>query len=361
MGKDEILYYIWLSGIKGIGPIIGRRLICKLGSPEVVFNSNLDELLKVEGIGKEIGSSIFNNKDLHEAEKILEVCKEKNIGISVYNDDIFPGELNKYEDSPIIIYYSGKLCKELKGVGIVGTRRCSEYGKNITIEAASYLGSKEIPVISGLAKGIDGYAHTACLKASGFTVAVIASGIDICYPNEHKRLMEKIKETGLLLSEYPPGTPTRKDHFPKRNRLISSLSEKILIVEAGEKSGALITADYSKTKGKEIYSAPNNIYMKEFIGSNKLIEDGAKIYLRKEQLYIDYKIKKKQTIESEIKKQVANYNDAELKILDLLKDNSYSIDEIMTLTNVDKNELLNDLFNLELLGIIENIAGVYRK
>ena len=229
MEDKKLIYYLWLTKIKGIGPVTSRKLIDYFGESENIYNSGIEELIRVNGIGTETANSIYSNKDLMEAEKILDSCREKNIGISVYNDEIFPRELNKYEDNPILIYYSGKLYKELKGVGIIGARRCNEYGKKVAVEAASYLGSLGIPVISGLAKGIDSYAHTACIKASGFTAAVLGCGIDICYPEEHRNLMEKIKETGLLISEYPPGTSVKKENFPKRNRLISSLSEKILI------------------------------------------------------------------------------------------------------------------------------------
>ncbi|MFA6941085.1 MAG: DNA-processing protein DprA [Clostridiaceae bacterium] len=360
MEDKKLIYYLWLTKIKGIGPVTSRKLIDYFGESENIYNSGIEELIRVNGIGTETANSIYSNKDLMEAEKILDSCREKNIGISVYNDEIFPRELNKYEDNPIIIYYSGKLYKELKGVGIIGARRCNEYGKKVAVEAASYLGSLGIPVISGLAKGIDSYAHTACIKASGFTAAVLGCGIDICYPEEHRNLMEKIKETGLLISEYPPGTSVKKENFPKRNRLISSLSEKILIAEAGEKSGALITANYSKLKGKKIYSAPNSIYMKEFKGSNKLIEEGANIYLNKEQLFIECMSIKKETPILKNDKEEFKYSDLERKIIIEIEKRRLSIDELSTVIHADKNELMNSILNLELQGMLLNMAGVYK-
>lgn len=360
MKDNNLLYYLWLTNIKGIGAVTCRKLINYFGKPEIIYNSGIEELTKVNGIGKETANSIYSNRDIIKAEKILEGCREKNIEISVYNDELFPRELNRYEDSPLLLFYSGKLYKEFKGVGIIGARRCTEYGKKVAVEAASYLGSNGIPVISGLAKGIDSYAHTACIKASGFTAAVLGCGIDVCYPVEHKSLMDKIKEEGLIISEYPPGTPANKEHFPKRNRIISSLSEKILIAEAGEKSGSLITAHYSKLKGKKIYSAPNSIYMKEFIGSNKLIEEGADIYLNKEQLFIECINIKKEIPVLKNDKEEFKYSDLERKIINEIKKKSSSLDELSTIIKENKNELMSSILNLELQGILQNIAGIYR-
>ena len=167
-------------------------------------------------------------------------------------DDTYPIYAKEIYDMPILLYYKGNPKKDSIGAAVVGSRRCSREGRMKAIELGIEFANKSIPVISGMAKGIDSYAHTACLKAGGYTVAVLGCGLDICYPGEHKLLMQKIEEQGLLLSEYPPGTPADANHFPKRNRIIAAWSKSIYIPEAGCKSGALITKEYGDKYGRKI-------------------------------------------------------------------------------------------------------------
>lgn len=284
MDNINYLYYIWLTQIKGVGPIIGKKLIDRFKSPKAIYNLTFKELLDIEGVGTEIAKKIIESRDLTSAEAILKNCNYKGIKITVIDDDTFPQIVKQYNVNPIVFYYRGTLHKNLTGVAIVGSKRCTDYGKKVTVEVAEFLAKNNIPVISGMAKGIDSYAHTACLKAGGFTVAVLGCSVDICYPKEHKELMKKIIENGAVISEYPPTTQPKPEYFPKRNRIISTLANKILITEAGEKSGALITAEYAIKQKKELYAVPGDIYSKAFKGSNKLISDGAIIYLSTNQL-----------------------------------------------------------------------------
>lgn len=357
MKDNHLLYCIWLSEIKGVGPIFSRRLLNYFNAPEIIFNLPQEELKKVNGIGTQFAKTIYNSKNLTVSKRILQDCIEKNIKITIYDDDKFPEILNRYEDSPTLLYYKGEIFKDLKGVGIVGARRCTEYGKNIAVEASSFLASNGIPVISGMAKGIDSYAHTACLKSEGYTVAVLASGADICYPKEHIELMKKIIKSGVVISEYPPGTPAKQVHFPKRNKLISVLSEKLLVAEAGEKSGSLITANYAKEKRKLIFAPPNSIFIKEFIGTNKLISEGASIYLNPEQLLIHSIDVKKHSTTLEKKSENNGHNELEEKILKLIENNNLTIDEIIELLKVDKKEIINTMLNLELDDSLQIVGG----
>ena len=155
-------------------------------------------------------------------------------------------------DAPPMLYYKGNIKKKDQTVGIVSARRCSQEAKQETVFLASGYAKARIAVVSGMAKGIDSYAHTACLNAGGYTIAILGNGLDICYPSEHHKLMKCIEEKGLLLSEYPPGTPPSRYTFPRRNRLISSWSDKLIIIQAGKGSGALITAEYSRKYGRKV-------------------------------------------------------------------------------------------------------------
>jgi len=351
MDYDKYLYYLWLNGINGIGPVTAKSLLNKFKTSQNVYNANLEELLQIQGIGKEIATKITRAKDLTKAKDILELCKSKEINITVIDDEIFPNNIKDYIDVPILLYYKGTLRKDLKGVAIVGARRCTEYAKKVAVEAAEYVAKNGSTVISGMAMGIDSYAHTSCIKADGFTVAVLGCSIDICYPKEHSELMKKIIETGVVISEYPPNTSPKPEYFPKRNRIIAALSSKVLIVEAGEKSGALITAKYAQKYKKEIYVLPGEIYSSAFKGSNKLISEGAQIYLTHRQLLNKELIIDKKAI------NVSEQSDLEKKVLNLLEDKNLAIDEIANILKINTGSLTEVLFSLEVNSKIRNING----
>lgn len=353
----DYLYYIWLTQINGIGPAIARNLLKILKSPEIIYNSKLEDLLSVAGVGIETAQKIIGNRDLSKAKSILKVCSDKHIKISIIDDNIFPDILKEYKDIPILLYYNGILHKKLSGIAIVGSRRCTVYGKQVTVEAAEFLAQNNIPVISGMAKGIDSYSHTACLKAGGFTAAIFGCGVDVCYPKEHFELMKKIIENGVVISEYAPNTQPKPEYFPRRNRIISALASKVLIAEAGEKSGALITAEYALKQKKELYVAAGNIYCKEFKGSNKLINTGAKIYLNPKQLLdgmlANVSVKR-------LNKQINPMNNAlEEDIMIILKYNKLTIDEIASKMKKDKDKIIDILFSMEINNKIKVVGGKY--
>ncbi len=239
---------------------------------------------------------------------------------------------------------------------MVGARRCSSYGKQVALEAADYLAAHSIPVISGMAKGIDGYAHIACLKANGYTMAVVAHGLDQCYPKEHQELMQAIIETGVVMSEYPPDTLPRLEYFPERNAIIAGLCCKVLIAEAGQKSGALITAKLAKEQGKELFVPPHDIYSPSGIGCNQLIVNGATVYLYPKQL-IDTAY---HTLEIEVnpaKTMLPELTGDEKKIKDCLTNAKKTIEDIERATGINQLKLLELLTIMELEGHIQALPG----
>lgn len=251
MDNEELLYWIWLSNINGIGPITQRKLLGKYGDPYQVYLAS-EEKLYHSGLSKSQIVAIEQSKNMKSAIKIFNACKINDISITTVAQDTFPLLARDLEDLPIMLYYQGNIIKNWFGEAVIGSRRCSKEGKERTVQLAIDLSDRNIPVISGMAKGIDSYAHTACLKAGGYTVAVLGNGLDVCYPSEHKLLMQRIREQGLLISEYAPGTGPATYRFPQRNRIIAACSERIHITEASRKSGALITADYAKKYGREV-------------------------------------------------------------------------------------------------------------
>lgn len=239
-------YWIWLSLLPYIGPVTMNYLLEKFENPRNVYDADVQELSGIKGVTQRQVKCIMSHKNLDSAHKVLDDCNRHHISVLIKKDFRYPERARVLKDAPSVLYYKG-IFKEMKeAVGIVGARRCTQEAKMQAITYAMQCAEKNQMVVSGMAKGIDSYAHTACLKAGGYTVAILGNGLDICYPSEHKKLMECIAQEGLLLSEYPPGTRPTKYTFPRRNRLISAWSDKIYVIAPGKGSGAIITAEYGR-------------------------------------------------------------------------------------------------------------------
>ena len=245
-------YWIWLSLLPYIGPVTTNRLLEHFGNPSRVYHAESSELVKVKGItGRQI-QSIADNKSLDCIWKLMDSCHRNHISLLLKSDVRYPERAKRLEDAPVVLYYKGHFENIKDPVAIVGARRCTQEAKFHAVELAEQYARNGQTVISGMAKGIDSYAHTACLKAEGYTIAIVGNGLDICYPSEHKKLMDCIIEKGLLLSEYPPGIRPSRYTFPRRNRLISAWAERIVVITPGKGSGALITAEYGRKYGRQV-------------------------------------------------------------------------------------------------------------
>lgn len=358
-------YWIWLTQLKGIGYVLQKRLLEHFKDPLNIYNANEEQLLSVKGIGKSLATTIKESKCLVEVNSVLSNIHKKDIKLLTYNDRLYPNIAKKFDDSPILLYYRGTIRENIEGVAIVGARRCSDYGKQIAIDAANYLSSMNIAVISGMAKGIDSYAHTACINASGYTIAFLGNGLDICYPKEHIDLMEAIIKKGAVVSQFPPGTPPKPTNFPKRNSLISSWSEKILVAEASEKSGSLITADIAKNQGKEVFIAPHEIYSILGKGNNKLLLKGASLYLSPKQLTSksdNYKCEIKDFFIKQDEKLIEEHDSVKLtvleeQILSSISEDIKTIEEINKDVKIGEVNLLQQLSIMEITGLIKCLPG----
>lgn len=258
----KILRYIALTQMKGLGPVSQNALLDICGDIDGCFKANYNDLINAASmklIGKsQIESFIIQREDkelLIRAKEIQRSVLSSEMEVAVREDSIFPDRLRKIKDIPVVLYIRGilRINEFRKSIGIVGARRCSSEGKKYAIDIATEAVGEDTAVISGMAKGIDAYAHTAALKAKGYTIAVLGNGADICYPKEHGRLYEEIAERGCIVSEYPPGTIPREYNFPRRNRLIAALSDKLYVIEAGRNSGTRSTVENSKKYGREVY------------------------------------------------------------------------------------------------------------
>lgn len=272
-------YWIWLSRIEGLGPIKIKQLLEIYKTPENIWELSKEELMKIKGIGEKIADKIVDMTYRENLEKYAKYMKKYDIGMITILDKDYPERLKHIYDAPMILYYKGnkKLLNHSYTIGMIGCRRCSEYGKQVSLAFSNKLAKQDVCIISGMAKGIDSYSHMGCIQAGGKTIAVLGNGLDQIYPKENVGLYNKILETeGLILSEYVIGTKPNKLNFPARNRIISGLSDGIIVVEAKEKSGTLNTVDFALDQGKDVFVVPGNITSESSIGTNELIKQGAK-------------------------------------------------------------------------------------
>ncbi len=274
---DEI-FWIWFSKLTNISNKIKNRLLEEYKTPERIWNLDKKELMKVEGIGEKIADIILNSKNKLNLENELQYIKNNNISIINIEDESYPKLLKQIYDPPICLYIKGdtQILNDFS-LAIIGCRQCSNYGSKIAKDIAYSLAKKDINIVSGLARGIDTFAHIGAVNGNGKTIAVVGTGLDIVYPYQNKILEENIvKKGGAIVSEYPLGTKPIKTNFPERNRIISGLSKGVIVVEAKEKSGTLITVDFALEQGRNVYVVPGNINSKNSVGTNELIKEGAK-------------------------------------------------------------------------------------
>ena len=269
-------YWVWLSELKGLRNQTRLALLRHFGDPESIFYADADELLLTDGVERS-QLKLLENHDLAPADRILADCQRLDIRLLTLSDAAYPGRLKNIYDPPALLYCKGRLplLDDLLCVAVVGTRDCTPYGVACAEKLGFGLASGGAAVVSGLAKGIDAAAIRGALRAGGVTVGVVGNGLDVYYPHESRYLYEDVASAGILLSEYPPGTEPASGHFPVRNRIISGLSLAALVVEAPEKSGALITAATALEQGRDVFAVPGPIDAPASVGCNCLIRDGA--------------------------------------------------------------------------------------
>ena len=269
-------YWVWLSELKGLRNQTRLALLRRFGDPESIFYADADELLLTDGVERS-QLKLLENHDLAPADRILADCQRLDIRLLTLSDAAYPGRLKNIYDPPALLYCKGRLplLDDLLCVAVVGTRDCTPYGVACAEKLGFGLASGGAAVVSGLAKGIDAAAIRGALRAGGVTVGVVGNGLDVYYPYESRYLYEDVASPGILLSEYPPGTEPASGHFPVRNRIISGLSLAALVVEAPEKSGALITAATALEQGRDVFAVPGPIDAPASVGCNCLIRDGA--------------------------------------------------------------------------------------
>lgn len=281
MNNNDLIFWIWFSRLEKITNMQKEKLLIKYKTPSKIWNLKETELQGCKLLKDEEIKEILDVRFRENLDKYCKYMAQNDIRVITIFDECYPKSLKNIYDKPIILYAKGniKLLKE-KSIAIVGARKCSEYGKEIAKKLAYNLSSNNMCIVSGLAIGIDKYSHIGALETRGNTIAVIGNGLDNIYPYENQNLANRIiKNNGLIISEYIIGTKPNRINFPARNRIISGLSDGIIVVEAKEKSGALITAEFGLEQGKEVFAVPGNIDSELSKGTNELIKDGANVVL----------------------------------------------------------------------------------
>lgn len=274
---NEEIYWIWLSRIRDLGYIKFVKLLTYFKNLQNIWNANDEELIKVDGIDENIINNMIEEKSISNLTKIKEYMNKYHIKLINIYDAEYPDKLKNIYSPPIVIYVQGNIdLLNEKSIAMIGCRNCTSYGKNVALKLSYDIAKRDITVISGLAKGIDALSHIGALNAKGKTIAVLGTPHSNIYPKENYMLYTKILQNkGAVISEYSPFSKTEKSDFAKRNRIISGLSDGVLVVEAREKSGTMITVDFALDQGKNVYAVPGNINSITSIGTNKLIKEGA--------------------------------------------------------------------------------------
>jgi len=272
------------------------------------------------------------------------------------NDRKFPERVRRIHQPPPALFMLGSLMPgDENAVAIVGARKCTAYGRQTAYDLAYELARRGVTIVSGMALGIDGEAHKGALDAGGRTIAVLGSGVDdkSIYPHTHISLAERISKNGAVLSEFPPGTPSYPSNFPQRNRIVSALSLGVVVVEAGEKSGSLITANFALEQGKEVFAVPGPIYSPASAGANLLIQQGAKLIRNADDILEELNLPLPETRPQKIEPE----NEEEKLIMDALADETLNIDDIIKTTRLAPSAALTALTMLELKKTVKNIGN----
>ena len=364
MDRSSLFWWLALNRIPGVGQVIFKRLLDRFGSPESAFRAKREELLEIESMRKGSVQAILRFKQDPGIEKELDLLASLGIGILTLTDPFYPPMLAHIPDPPPILYYRGRPSQaDARSIAIVGSRLSSPYGIKITERLAWSLAKNPLTVVSGMARGIDSAAHRGALMAQGRTVAVLGSGLDVVYPSENKPLYEEIVETGMVCSEYPPGTLPERQHFPARNRLISGISLGAVIVEATQHSGSLITARLALDQGREVFAVPGSVESFKSSGTHRLIKQGAKLVehagdILEEFPFLSSEGGLSQTGGVEISPEPV-LPSAQKKIWDALSQDPLHVDQISRETQLSTGPLLSLLLEMELRGIIKQLPGKF--
>lgn len=355
-----MLSWLALNMVEGLRSVQRAALLRAFATPENIFRSTEMELRAESDIKPDVAHRILHF-DMREAEKELKMAQHAGITILWQESDSFPTLLKAIPDPPVVLYVRGELRADEVCVALVGSRKATTYGLNVTQALARDLSKAGVTVVSGLARGVDARAHSVVMQEEGRTIAVLGSGIDVIYPSEHRSLSDRIARSGAVVSEFPMGTPPNRENFPVRNRIISGLSLAVVVVEASHKSGSLITARMANEQGREVLAVPGNVFNESTKGCHALIKDGAALVESWKDVIaaLPDEVAKKLILPDESEQTSSeDLTEMEKSIIALLSfEQPKHIDQLAGIAGIRPQDLLGALVSLELKSFISQIPG----
>lgn len=352
----EVAKWVALSSVPNLGPRRIATVYRQLGSIDSFFSKDAAIIADILNLKIDTIKAMLNAVDLQQAFSQVTDCKRKGIGVITPGCPQYHDLLAEICDPPPVLYYKGVLPVASRLLlGVVGSRKATRYGRMVTNRLVPQLVACGLGIVSGLAMGIDCYAHWAALNSGGYTLAVLGNGVDVCYPPSNSELQRTIlNKGGCLLSEFPPGTRPRADHFPRRNRVISGLTKGLVVVEAGLKSGAMITVGLALEQGRDVFALPGNIDSPQSKGTNYLIKMGAKPVLSSEDVLEEFGLDLPLARTAETAATVDSEDNAVYSFID---EQGITVDELCYLTGLPGSVVLARLVALELKGRIQRLPG----
>lgn len=350
-----------LVSVPGIGPLKVRALVSHFKDPAEVLKASPRELIRVPGIDRKLATNITHHRDGEAfADEQLRSVERAGARIITYWDKEYPELLKKIYDPPVLLFMRGAFTDaDRSAVAVVGTRTPSPYGQLVTEKLSRELSALGITVVSGLARGIDTIAHDTALRHGGRTIAVIGSGIDVPYPSENRKLMERIARDGAVVSEFPMGTKPDAPNFPRRNRIISGLSVATVVVESALDGGAMITASTALDQDREVFAVPGPITEKRSTGPNVLIRDArAKLITSLEDILTELRPQLDLELDEKPTPSIP-LTDVEQKVYSLLSNNPLHVDIITEQSNLSTSDTLVTLLSLEFKGLVRQLPGKF--
>jgi DNA processing protein len=360
--SDPLLANLRLALVPGVGPITRQALLERFGTAEAVLAAAPSQLREVPGVGATLARKIVAANDEVDAERELLLCRERGITILADTDPSYPRLLREIHNPPAFLFVDGELKSEdALAVAIVGTRHATSYGRQQAERLAAGLARAGLTIVSGLARGIDAAAHRAALQAGGRTVAVLGSGVLNIYPPEHKGLADEVRARGALIGENPPLSEPVSGAFPQRNRLISGLSLGVIVIEAAERSGALITARHAMEQGREVFAVPGRVDSRTSRGCHRLIRDGAKLVECVEDVLDEFGplVEAAPRPDGTVMHHPAELqlNELELQVLNAITSDAISIDRVVEASGLPVQRVLATVSVLEMRSLIRRVSG----
>ncbi|MBL8057291.1 MAG: DNA-protecting protein DprA [Anaerolineales bacterium] len=353
---DERRYWIGFNLVRGIGPAKLRRLLEYFGGAAAAWDAPAGEL-QAAGLDRRTLDNLVTARRQTDLDLILHQAEAAGAQVLTWETPDYPRNLLSIAAPPPVLFVRGKLTEADEwAVALVGTRRATSYGREIARELAGGLAASGVTVVSGLARGIDAAAHRAALEAGGRTIAVLGCGVDVVYPPEHRELAQAIARSGAVVSDYPLGTPPDAVNFPPRNRIISGLSKGVVVVEADEDSGALITTDFAAEQGRDVFAVPGNINQRASRGANKLLQQGAKLVLGVTDVLEELNLA--QAAERQAVQAALPLDNLEQQVLEQLAAGPAHVDELCAQLSLPVAQVSSALALMELKGLVRALGGM---